>query len=122
MKGEAVNIFQGKEVFPKSLFEAQLDYRLNPEKYITLSSEDLEFSNEIIHLFPNPFSGEINLRSDELIDLISLVDSKGREMKITLQKADKSLIIKPSNLSDGIHFLKVTIGETEKVFRVLKKK
>lgn len=120
MRGELANEFEGQEVFPKSLFEAQLDFRLNPEKY-ALSIRKETSKNEIF-IHPNPFKNELEIKSTQSIDQIQLIDLEGKSVEFTITRSKPGLFLRPKNtLSSGIYMLSIYSEEIANQFRVIKK-
>lgn len=118
MTGELMNEFQGHEVFPKSLFEAQLDYRLNPEKYL-LGSQTID-SSSAPTVYPNPFDTVIRLRTSDLIIETLLTDISGKRVEHTInQNASETVISLPVKPDPGIYLLRIRTVKGSEEFRLL---
>ncbi len=75
---------------------------------VTASISEIDEVKNIIHIYPNPTSGLINIESSELVieDLI-LYDINGRIMKQWLQIDQLSKKLNISNFGTGIYYLRV---------------
>lgn len=121
MIGHLVDEHRGEEVFPKSLFEAQLDFRLNPEKYQTPLA-GLEISNDEIFVYPNPFERELNLSQTDLQSQITLIDLDGKKVEFSVLQKDKGISVRTkSTIPPGVYLLSVKSDKITKKYRVVKK-
>lgn len=84
----------------------------------TLGSEDALF--ESFEFYPNPVADILNLRSEAIIDHISIVDISGKQL---LSKEINALIseVDIADLSSGIYLLKVQIEGDSALFKFLKR-
>ena len=120
MIGELMNEFQGQEVYPKSLFEAQLDLRLHPENY-PLPLATVSDNSEIV-VFPNPFYDELNISTQADIERIALVDMSGKKVEFTLSISGSDAVLKlKSRTVSGMYLLTIQSREQKSEFRVLVK-
>jgi hypothetical protein len=118
MQGELKNEFQGQEVFPKSLFDAQLDFRLNPDKYPPLSAQIESSRNEIL-VYPNPFSDELSIQSEEVIDRIALIDMIGRSVRLSTTVTESGIVLKlQEGTASGLYLLSVETNGKLSEYRV----
>lgn len=111
--------YRGQEVFPKSLFEAQLDYRLNPEKYQT-PPVTLDVIDDQIRVYPNPFQNELKLDAQEIVERIHLFDSNGKTIPFSAKSTFGGVILHTENLPTGIYFMTAHTKRGSKTYQVVK--
>ena len=87
---------------------------------ITLINTSTELFDDQLNIFPNPFSDEINIRSDNNILDIKLFEVSGKEIKVNLSKFDSFFRIKMNNLNEGIYILVIQNSEGNFAYKVRK--
>lgn len=120
MIGEGLNEMQGVEVEPKSLFEAQLELRLNP----ALANDEIEYREDDLKIYPNPFSNSFQIHTSYLSDLesIDMYSIDGLEIEIKTKKNGERLLVEPlSNLSSGVYFVLINNNGRVKNYTIIKK-
>ncbi|WP_299122523.1 T9SS type A sorting domain-containing protein [uncultured Winogradskyella sp.] len=81
----------------------------------------VEFNQDKISLFPNPANDKINIKSDVLIEAVSIFDFKGTLIKskeLTNSSLDYQIDVK--ELSMGIYFIEIQSGESKIVKKFIK--
>ncbi|MFI5218673.1 MAG: SBBP repeat-containing protein [Bacteroidia bacterium] len=82
-----------------------------------------ELKNDfIIHVFPNPFNGELIVTSNQFgVKKIEIINRLGEIVSDKqLQAASNNFKLQTSNLSPGIYFLKITGDKESAVFKIIK--
>ena len=116
MIGEGLDEMRDVMVEPRSLFEAQLDLRLNA---VTSTQESL--STENIKVYPNPFTNAIQISMEEDIKLESVelytIDSK--LLKSSYSENESGYTLFPSeNLVKGVYILKMVFDGKVVTYKV----
>lgn len=116
---DEAGIVQNKfeEVFPKSLFEAQLNLRLN-----SLSSNKIEFDD--FKLFPNPYEDELSLhmRNNSKIKSLKIFSLTGKQIPASYIQTGKKVTINILiPIQTGIYLLEVSSSNATKQLKIVKK-
>lgn len=82
-----------------------------------LGNED--FSKEAFSIFPNPVSDVLNIRTQSIVNRVTVYDILGKTL-INVAPDKISPTIDMSALPSGTYMVKVTIGDTTKTTKVLK--
>jgi len=84
-------------------------------------STDLDNSRSSLFLsiYPNPASSEVRITSSLIITSIDITDVTGNSVKTVLPQENKSIDV--SDLSAGVYFLHITLGDDHKVVTFVKK-
>jgi hypothetical protein len=70
---------------------------------------EINNSNKLISLYPNPSSGFVNIESPDIeIKSVCLIDLNGKEVVFETAKAVRSFILNTNGLSKGVYTVKVT--------------
>ncbi|HHC80362.1 MAG TPA: T9SS type A sorting domain-containing protein [Flavobacteriia bacterium] len=96
-----------------------------PEGVFTLSATtDFLSIDDIVakgfYYFPNPVENTLKMNANESIDQVSLYTILGREVKRLTQSLDLSAELDMSNLPAGTYYVRVTIGNANGSFKVIK--
>ena len=90
----------------------------NTEFVAALSNESFAFNN--LRVYPIPATSILNIDNKEIIDYLEVSNVLGQT--ILNQKVDNlESKIDLSGLTNGVYFVKVIVGESEKVLKVIKK-
>ena len=79
-------------------------------------------ASDNLKLYPNPFTEQlfISFNTMENTKTIALVDLQGRTVYKTAYDGSKTFVLKPTNISKGMYFLKITNkNDDQKLVRVL---
>jgi hypothetical protein len=100
---------------PSDCFGAQA-YRPNPSGG-TASTSNLS-ANEL-NVYPNPFTEELTIKSDQNIIAFTLIDSQG---KIIVQDTPikTELQVQTTALTNGIYFLEIKTDLSTQIIKVVK--
>lgn len=97
--------------------EVDADFELN--KSGTTTSIENE-AIEVVSSYPNPGSNTLNLKSDNKIDNIEMLDVKGN-IVLSVKVNSKDVSITTSTLASGLYNVKALIYEKEHSFKWVKK-
>ncbi|HRP90487.1 MAG TPA: serine hydrolase [Edaphocola sp.] len=81
---------------------------VNDLQCATTGIENAEFINKFVQLFPNPSNEIINIKSDELISNVVIIDVHGRVVK-TLYPLTQGISISIKDLANGLYIVKVSM-------------
>jgi hypothetical protein len=70
----------------------------------------LDFNESNINVFPNPSGGKFNLKSNDLITQLDLIDMHGR-LIFTKAYSKKNHIVVESNLEKGVYILRALVND-----------
>lgn len=100
---------------PSDCFGAQA-YRPNPSGGTANTSN---LSTTELNVYPNPFTEQLTIKSDEIIEAFMLKDTQG---KIILQDSPNQteLQIQTSELTNGIYFLEIKTDLSTQIIKVIK--
>lgn len=116
--GPGLNEMPGQEVSPKSLFEAQLALRLDGNLSVVNKNLDSK-----IHVFPNPFFGNMKLKlpENESIKALKLIAMDGSQIPIDYNRQKATIYLQPQiELSSGIYILNIQLSEKMVHLKVVK--
>lgn len=82
-----------------------------------LSTQNTEFTENRVSLYPNPTSNFLNIESNSIIDLISVSDINGRFVTTKLIDSNK---VDVQDLQSGIYFLQITSNSKIKTLKFVK--
>jgi hypothetical protein len=102
--------------FPGFL-RSQIDLEVVPVAMDNVLKKQREIENISIELYPNPVINEINIISENIIDIISIIDLNGKvihEVKMNVDKLDVSFLKK------GLYFLRTTSGKETTMYKFVK--
>lgn len=85
----------------------------------TLSIQDVAFFD--FQFFPNPSTDYIHLQASENIQQVQLYTINGKELRMLSGTVSPSMKIDIENYPQGVYFMKVTIGNQSKTFKIIKK-
>jgi len=83
--------------------------------YLTLNADELDLSG--ISVYPNPAESKITIRSEIILDKVSLYDLQGKKLPIQLDVSLKQIDI--SNFKPGIYLLEITSGQMKKTEKLM---
>ena len=87
----------------------------------TLSTEDFEFANNTISLYPNPTTHTLYLESEQPIKQIAIYDISGRRIKeIAFTGSKTDVNISTESLTSGTYFVKIKTIQGETVRKIIK--
>jgi len=100
---------------PSDCFGAQA-YRPNPSGGTANTSN---LSTTELNVYPNPFTEQLTIKSDEIIEAFMLKDTQG---KIILQDSPNQteLQIQTSELTNGIYFLEIKTDLSTQILKLVK--
>jgi hypothetical protein len=100
---------------PSDCFGAQA-YRPNPSGGTANTSN---LSTTELNVYPNPFTEQLTIKSDEIIEAFMLKDTQG---KIILQDSPNQteLQIQTSELTNGIYFLEIKTNLSTQILKLVK--
>lgn len=75
-----------------------------------------EFENAAFTVFPNPVVDQLNIKSNEAVNNVSVYDVTGK----LLQSVQNTKSIDMSSYNSGVYFVEVTIGNSTQTVKVLK--
>jgi len=79
-------------------------------------------SDEMLHIFPNPASGNIVVEHDEAIREMVLLNAEGAVLETkTMEEAQKSVVLDLSARAAGIYLIRVTTASGTMVEQIIKK-
>ena len=84
----------------------------------TLNLIEEEFSS--FSVFPNPVNATLYFESANAIEAAELFNALGQPLKSIHPKSPSQYYMDMSGLSSGIYFLKVSTGEKENIYRIVK--
>ena len=84
---------------------------------INLSTENVEFQENKLALYPNPASSILNIATKAIIDSISVSDINGRFVATNLFDSNK---IDVQNLQSGIYFIRIESNSESKTLKFVK--
>jgi len=112
MVGAGMDEMRDIMVEPRSLFEAQLDLRLNPPiGTATTATENELLSN--IEIFPNPFSNsiQINIEASEKLASIQFFNINHQEVPIDYSENSGGYLLQPTeSLNNGVYVVRMVIS------------
>jgi hypothetical protein len=73
-----------------------------------------------IHLFPNPTSGMVQVKSDQSIHVIEIFDVTGKLVHVKTYQPQKSPVIDISSLQNGVYFLNIKYETGGSKHRIIK--
>lgn len=85
----------------------------------TLSDLDNNILESSFNLYPNPANSNVNIKSNVSNYLLTVYDTRGREIKSS--KENFSTIIDINKLSNGLYFFNIKTNAGSKTYKVLKK-
>jgi lipoprotein signal peptidase len=100
----------GIEVKPKSLFEAQLAFRLAAADTTTNSISGSSISPERVKVYPNPFMDEIQVYLSKTVNLesVELISMDNKGVAISYTENSEGIVVQPEqNLAAGIYFVRL---------------
>ncbi len=90
-------------------------YQLN-----NLSVENFESQSDIT-VFPNPITNNFNIKSENKIDLITLLDIQGKTLKvISPDNENKKILVDTNDLASGIYFVKINVNDVTFTKKIVK--
>jgi len=119
MEGEGMDIMRDVMVEPRSLFEAQLDLRLNS---ITTSTTDDTFGPNI-QVFPNPFSNsiQIKIQKSEKVETIQLFNINNQLVEAKYSENPEGYLLEtPSSLNSGVYIIRILVNGKIRDLKVVK--
>ncbi len=84
---------------------------------LNLSTENQEFTENRLALYPNPASSILNIATKAIIDSISVSDINGRFVATNLLDSNK---IDVQNLQSGIYFIRIESNSESKTLKFVK--
>ncbi|WP_204344171.1 T9SS type A sorting domain-containing protein [Psychroserpens algicola] len=87
----------------------------------TLSTEDFEFENQGLVLYPNPSSDILHVESKQAIEQIAIYDSSGRLIQNISYLGFKTKVSLPTeDFSTGTYFIKVLAEDSQAIKKFIK--
>lgn len=122
MVGEGMDEMRDIMVEPRSLFEAQLDLRLNPPVVVTSTVDKRLIPS--VEVFPNPFSNfiQIQIQETEKLESIQLYNINNQQVAAEYVKNAGGFLLKPlTKLSTSIYVIRLKIDGRNLDIKVVKK-
>lgn len=94
---------------------AEFEFFVYPDA--TLGMENSNF--ESFRLYPNPVNDVLNLESQEVINSVAIYNIMGQQVQYAKPEVSDAEI-NISDLKSGVYFIKVSINNKEKTFKILK--
>ncbi len=91
-------------------------YYIDSFRYVEGVLSTNEFENASFSVYPNPVVDQLNIKSTEAVNTVSVFDVTGK----LLQTVENSKSIDMSSYNSGIYFVEVTIGNSTQTVKVLK--
>lgn len=119
VKGETVNIsylsgsLSAKIGVPVSSFSMAVTNVSN----ITDANQ---FSNPEGTIYPNPFTNQLYVNNAEHFELCTIYDVQGRVLIIEKLIKNETAVINTVSLKNGLYFLKISNGQENRVFKIVK--
>jgi len=95
--------------------------KLQPSATITLSSDKINSFKSSQNVFPNPFSDQITIQSENDISTVSIHNIFGQQLKHLNTPYQKKLTIATQDLTKGIYTLSVTTAKEVKKQQIIKR-
>ncbi|WP_452224633.1 T9SS type A sorting domain-containing protein [Lacinutrix chionoecetis] len=87
-----------------------------PDPSLSVESQDFE----TFSFYPNPVANILNIKAKNTISTISVFNVMGQEVK-NLSPDNSETTLNMNNLNKGIYFVSVTINNSQKTFKVIKR-
>ena len=117
------NLIPGTEYFYRLRVKNDegITWSFDTESFVTeliLSNEDIVLTENLLSIYPNPTSSQLNIKYDQL-DFIEakLYNSNGQFISSRIVENNR---INVSNLTDGVYFLKLKFSEGFKIVKFVK--
>src|ERR1035437_1370982 len=96
----------GTNVFPDTMF---VDYVRVYQNQITTSVKNIWNNDDMIHIYPNPFTSHTIIAFDEEQNKtdVKIMDVLGKEIQ-TISFTGKQCVIEKGGMSNGIYFVQIT--------------
>ena len=100
-------------------------YGMNTPSYfcLALSNTAVDATSKIeklkLDVYPNPTNGQLTIKTDDVVDRVSIFSANGQEVQTWLQKG--SLVqLDISELPQGVYFVKVNSSKTSATKKIIK--
>ncbi|GGD91753.1 T9SS type A sorting domain-containing protein [Planktosalinus lacus] len=111
--GVAANALGGVNYYSAG---ATNSYYIDSFRYVDGILSANEFENASFSVYPNPVVDQLNIKSTDAVNTVSVFDVTGK----LLQTVENSKSIDMSSYNSGIYFVEVTIGNSTQTVKVLK--
>lgn len=93
-----------------------LDIRIKRTEIVGITPEE----SSGLRLYPNPTPGKVFMESDNVIDLIEVVDAGGRLIR-SVNASSVNPVLDLSGLKSGTYFIRVTRGKDISIHKIIRK-
>ena len=114
-----IQIWVGGSVSGRFTSSLSDEFTLNVQDTSTLSNTSFIASENNLKLYPNPAKDEITISSNNRIDSYQILDVTGKIVLSNLQEQRLNYSIDVNSLSKGIYLIKIKIGNSSVIKKLL---